>query len=156
MQHRSRCKHLLVQLHATRRSSGRKLTPAVLLHVQDEAELRRLSEDRRDGPSVPRRGRASKVQVNVVDFIVGGERVHVPQALVPLANKTARTLATCFMRVLDDFCGSVLPEPAEQPTVWLVHVLVGDGIATNELAARYLLAQKQPLVVGRCRYFRCS
>ena len=48
----------------------------MLVHVQDEADIRLRSGDARDGPSVPRRGRASKVQAHVVKLVVGLDGKH--------------------------------------------------------------------------------
>jgi len=86
-------------------------------------------------------------------------RVGIPTELVALANKSARTLATCFEQLLRDVLGNILDEtpatggvtapatggvtaPATGGAVpiWLVHVMVGDAIAANALAARLLWA----------------
>ena len=67
-----------------------------LAHVQDEAELRLLSGDRRGGPAIPRRGRVSKVQVNVMDLLFNGKIFAIPTDLQALGNKAAQTQTTCF------------------------------------------------------------
>ena len=45
-------------------------------------------------------------------------------------------------------------------TMWFAHVLVGDGINTNEAAARRLLARSLVEPLGQLRYFlavyKCS
>ena len=43
-----------------------------LTHVQDEADLRLLSNDASSGPGLPRRSRSSKVQLHVVQLRVEG------------------------------------------------------------------------------------
>ena len=145
----------------------------VLLHVQDEAEMRLLSTDAYDGGPIPKRGRASKVQLNVLDLLIRGVRVGIPTELVALANKTSRTLATCFENLLRDVLGNIFDEtpatggvtapatggvttPATGGAVpiYLVHFMVGDAIAANELAARLLWAiHKQKPLAKNVVYF---
>jgi len=70
-----------------------------LVHVQDEADLRLRSGDARDGPSLPRRGRSSKVQQHVATLVVGHMRQEIPTELEALGDKTAKTLCTSLERV---------------------------------------------------------
>ena len=49
-----------------------------LVHVQDESDIRLRSGDARDGPSVPRRSRAPKVQAHVVTLVAGRSRREIP------------------------------------------------------------------------------
>ena len=72
-------------------------------HVQDEAELRLLSMDPSSGPGLPRRSRTSKVQIHVVHVSCDGRMWGVPVELEGLVDKTARTLATSFERLLLTF-----------------------------------------------------
>jgi len=127
------------------------------VHVQDEAELRLLSGDRRDGPKVPRRGRASKIQINVVNACVDGIDFQVPTELEALGNKSAATLCSSFERLVQLFIGSVLPKmPATGGNfTWFIHIMIGDGIATNEAAAKLLLACMRGAsdMAKRARYF---
>ena len=44
----------------------RKFVCVILQHSQDEADMRLRSGEARNGPTVPRRGRATKVQLHVV------------------------------------------------------------------------------------------
>ena len=139
---------------------------AVLLHVQDEADMRLLSTDAYDGGPIPKRGRASKIQLNVLDLLIRGVHVGIPTELVALADKSARTLATCFENLLRDVLGNILdktpatgggtapatggvttPATGDAVPIYLVHVMLGDAIATNALAARLLWAiqEQQPL-----------
>ena len=125
-------------------SNSNTLVCLHLVHVQDEAELRMLSTDSRDGPTVPRRGRTSKIQLNVLHAWIRDTKFDVPTDLVPLANKQASTLATCFEDLLRKLCsdiaatvaatGGELPRMMGKP--WVIHIMIGDGIQTNEAAAK--------------------
>jgi len=75
--------------------------------------------------------------------------------LEALGDKSSPTLATSFERVLRSVVAHTLPQPqAGMPEVWLIHILIGDGIATNEKAAKILWAciAQQQLNPGT-RYF---
>ena len=122
--------------------------PVYLLHIQDEADIRLRSESARDGPAVPSRSRSSKVQQHVLTMHGAGGRVlDLPMELEALSDKSAPTLATSFERVLRSVAASVLPQPqAKMPEVWVIHIIIGDGIATNEKAGKILwscIAQEQ-------------
>ena len=142
--------------------AGAGFAPIFLLHVQDEADIRLRSSDVRDGPAMPSRSRASKVQQNCLTlFGAGQQQVAIPTELEALGDKTAPTLATSFERLLRAVAAQILPspqaadlgpQPQAGPEVWMFHILVGDGINTNEAAAKILwscMAEKQ---VG-ARYF---
>ena len=160
------CRAVVEKAVVEARRCGTTFVPVLLLQVQDEAELRLLSTDARDGPTVPKRGRASKVQVNVATLLVGDTHIALPQELQALGNKLAVTLATCFDILLRRLVPAVLPGSgaaatavpasgaAAGPPVWFVHVLVGDGIGTNEAAAKQLWANglRRPFVPNG-RYF---
>ena len=47
---------------ASAQRAGRACAAMILVQVQDEADMRLRSGDARDGPTVPRRGRSSKVR----------------------------------------------------------------------------------------------
>ena len=130
--------------------------PVYLVHIQDEADIRLRSENARDGPAVPSRSRSSKVQQHVLTMHGAGGRVlDLPMELEALGDKSAPTLATSFERVLRSVAASVFPQPQKgMPEVWVIHVLIGDGIATNEKAAKILWAciEQQQLSPGT-RYF---
>ena len=156
----SHCRDEVLKRQATRRRSPDDFTDVFAVHVQDEAALRLLSADVRDGPSMPRRGRASKVQMNVLDVLVGDVRQHIPTELAALGDKKAKTLATCFEDLLRNLVAKIFPiQPqaegmATSSPIWLVHIIVGDGIATNEAAARQLWANAmRKAVVPGGRYF---
>ena len=141
-------KHIGVKLAShMAASNNNNLVCLHLVHVQDEAELRMLSTDSRDGPTVPRRGRTSKIQLNVLHAWIRDTKFDVPTDLVPLANKQASTLATCFEDLLRKLCsdiaatvaatGGELPRMMGKP--WVIHIMIGDGIYTNEAAVTLLL-----------------
>ena len=143
------------------RHSRAAFAPIFLVHVQDEADIRlRSRED--DGLPVPRRSRASKVQQNVVDLVTISGSLNIPTEMEALGDKTSATLATSFERLVRHIAAGVLPAtsgtakpPAAKhtPEIWLFHVLVGDGIATNYAAARRLWACLQDRGLGpRTRY----
>ena len=122
--------------------------PVYLVHIQDEADIRLRSENARDGAAVPSRSRSSKVQQHVLTMHGAGGRVlDLPMELEAFGDKSAPTLATSFERLLRAVSASVFPPPqAGMPEVWVVHILIGDGIATNEKAAKFLwacIAQRQ-------------
>ena len=112
--------------------------PVFFVHVQDEADIRLRSESARDGPRVPSRSRSSKVQQHVLTIHDARGRVlDLPMELEALGDKSAPTLATSFERMLRSVAASVLPQPqAGMPEVWIIHIIIGDGIATNEKAGR--------------------
>ena len=121
----------------------------ILLHVQDEAELRLLSSDSSSRPGLPRRSRTSKVQLHVVRLLCKRKEFQLPQELQALQDKSAPTLATSLLSVLKMWMPTVqaaLPRAAAHKgngsgspkEIWFTHCLVGDGIATNEAAAKLL------------------
>ena len=85
---------------------------------------------------------------------------HTDEALV---DKTAGTLATSFERLLLTLLRTLAPCQPEQQVcsrrrlaeVWFVQAIIGDGIATNEAAAKILLAiaSQDHDVIKKVRYF---
>jgi len=152
-----------------------------LIHVQDEADIRfRSGAD--DDVNIPRRSRASKVQQHVVELATKHGALEIPTEMEALGDKTAATLCTSFERLVRSIAADVFPAtgvgakpqasvPAKpqalvrakpqalvsakpQPEVWLFHILVGDGIATNDAAAKRLWACLQERGLGpRVRCF---
>ena len=119
-------------------ASGRPFVPIVLLHIQDEAELR-LRSFAADRIAVPARGRASKVQQHVATLFTSGGQTPVPTELEALGDKTAATLATSFENLVRRLAERILPpEQDGEKFVIFTHILVGDGISTNEYAAKRL------------------
>ena len=128
-----------------------------VLHIHDEASLRLRSSAETDTTG-PNRSRSSKVQQHVVQVFVPD---HAPMRwfsdLHPLADKSAKVLATSLLTILRQLEGPVCEGMASAKTTerpWFVHWLVGDGISTNEAAAKVVLAaiQAHPLK-GHTRYF---
>ena len=143
---------------------------AALLHIHDEASLRlRSSADSVLGPRC--RSRRSKVQQHSVRVYFPGQQPLLWFAeLHPLADKTAKVLATSLHKVLRDVSATIAEgfggvrqtassgfggdRPAESP--WFLHILVGDGIATNEAACKILLAWVRSTSLDGLRYFVMS
>ncbi len=147
-----------------------------LVHVQDEADIRLRSSEARDGPSVPRRGRASEVQSHVVTLVAGGQRREIPTELDALGDKTVPTLATSLEALLRRIVVAVLPQSSahgsgardEEPEssahgsgareegaeVWMMRIPVGGGVPTNLAAAKLVWACVAERPLGpRVRYF---
>jgi hypothetical protein len=112
------------------------------LHIHDEASLRLRSKG--DLAGAPSRSRSSKVMQHIVEARFPGQPGHRWLCeLHPLGDKMASTIATSLRQVLQAVVGAVADgfgaqRPASAP--WLMHILVGDGVASNEAAARVLLA----------------
>ena len=128
-----------------------------ILHIQDEASLRlRSSGD--TYTKAASRSRSSKVQQHVVHIFAQGQQpVRWLADLHPLADKTAKVLATSLHRILREVAEPVCTALGSlhlSHRAWVVHWLVGDGIRTNLAAAKILLAwvKAQPLP-HRVRYF---
>ena len=83
-----------------------------LVHVQDEADIRLLSNNGNSERGLPRRSRSSKVQIHVVRLQTGGQSFELPMELEALTNKTAPTLATSFERLLMNVLAEVVPPQA--------------------------------------------
>ena len=131
---------------STAASGARALRPVfcvALLHVQDEARLRLRSAEPAD--TAPARSRSSKVRQHALWMHVASIAAPLLTELDALADKTAATIATSLLATLRGVASStasVLVEKrdARHTDLWFLHVLVGDGIGTNEAAARRVLA----------------
>ena len=127
----------------------RPFLPVSLVHVQDEADIRLRSGDARD-TKLPTRGRASKVQLHVLRLAVGHHQHEIPTELEALGDKSTGTLATSLEGVMRNTMRDILPkvdhDEAERtllgrvPEIWVVHLLIGDAIPTNDAAARVMWA----------------
>ena len=131
-----------------------------LLHIHDEASLRLRSSADIDS-AAPARSRSSKVQQHSV-YVHGpsASAFQWPSELHPLANKTAAVLATSLRQVLlqvVECIGVALNMSATNNNdvrAWLLHILVSDGLNTNEAAAKILRAWLLADPLGhRLRYF---
>ena len=138
----------------------RRLRAVVVLHLHDEASLR-LRSHLGGAADLPSRSRSSKVQQHVVKvFLRPGLSCEVPQEMEALGDKTAATLATSLDGRLRQVAKTIAAGLGNDNEAWLIHVLVGDAINTNEAAARRLYAKaavapiaaalKYCLVVVKC------
>ncbi len=104
-----------------------------------------------------------QVQFNVVQVSTSGRVWELPLELQALSDKTAQTLATCFLGLLRSWFQELVPEEcAPNAKLWFIHCLIGDGISTNEASAKVLLAARAPfwqvgsltlryfLLLGKC------
>ena len=119
-----------------------------LLHIHDEAKLRLRTFG--DNDTKPTRSRSSMVQQHAV-YLHSGEGIclDILTELDGLADKRAETIATSVDRVLRSVAqivGDVVQETGTRKW-FLVHVLVGDGIYTNNKAGRIVLAESWRLRV---------
>ena len=141
----------------------RPFLPVTLVHVQDEADMRLRSGDARDA-KLPTRGRASKVQLHVLRLAAGHHDHEIPTELEALGDKSASTLATSLERLTRNTIRDIFPQldhnEAEHtvlgrvPEIWVIHLLIGDAIPTNDAAARVLWASVKENPLGqRIRYF---
>ena len=110
-------------------SHGFAAAPAV------ERGLPAIPESRR----VPLRGRSGKVQNNVVTLHRNStdKPLSVLLELQPLARNTAETMATALRQVIETVANQMAAS-TQGRVVRLIHCLVGDGIYTNNAAARLL------------------
>ena len=148
---------------AARQPQAAGFAPTYVLHMQDETDIRLRSGDAMDGPAIPRRSRASKVQQHVDELHTLAGSLDIPTEMEALGDKTAPTLATSFESLLRSIAASVLPATGgDNPPqtaltdieIWLFHIIVGDGIATNEAAAKQLWACVEQRGLGPgIRYF---
>ena len=146
----------------TRYTNGITHGFVIVRHLHDEATMRLRSQLPADPPAshgsaaapaaehglpripdsrrVPLRGRSSKVQNNVATMHRHStdKPLSVPLELQPLARKTAETMATALRQVIETVANQMAAS-TQGRVVRLIHCLVGDGIYTNNAAARLLL-----------------
>ena len=135
---------LLKRMNAAAIAKAALEAPAATLylsHVHDEALMRiRSYRDVRDdrlsvkGGEVAR-ARSSKVQNNVVEVSLAGQRIEVLQELQALAKKDANTLAHALRQVVWNAITPALQVRPSSSKLRLVHLLIGDAISTNHAAA---------------------
>jgi hypothetical protein len=83
---------------------------------------------------------------------VGERNLKIPTELEAFSNKTAALLATSIERLLRHVSDTViLPVTGgdAQLNVWLVHILIGDGIGTNNAAAKFVWSCVMQRPLGR-------
>jgi hypothetical protein len=122
--------------------------PFFLGHVHDEASMRMrsfgsaaLSEEGAHQDSTCRRvvrGRTSKVQNHVLTIQTGTQNLELYTELQPLQNKTADTIGHALIAVTSKALQYMMSANSQYgcTQVRVVHLLTGDGIATNQAAAR--------------------
>ena len=150
-------------------------------HIQDEADMR-MRSGTENVANAPTRSRSTKVQQQVVELITMGSVLEMPTELEALGDKTAATLCSSLERCVRAVVADVFPVAARgaqpqasvrakpqasvrampqasmaakpQADVWLFHIMIGDGINTNNAAAKQLWACLQEHGLGpRVRYF---
>jgi hypothetical protein len=119
-----------------------------LLHTHDEAKLRLRTFGEDD--TKPTRSRSSMVQQHAV-YLHAGESscIDVLTELDGLADKRAETIAASVDRVLRSVAkivGDAVKETGGRKW-FFIHVLVGDGIYTNNKAGRIVLAESHRVPV---------
>ena len=133
----------------------------VLLHIHDEASLRLRSSTDASG-SAPSRGRSSKVQQHVTSVHFQGQQpLRWHAELDALSNKTAHVLATSLHRLLRMVAAAVCPPLSvnhDNHAAWFLHILVGDGVGTNEAAATFFGrgSESNAYIVGLIIFFGLS
>ena len=145
------------------RAKNSPLCVFVLAHMHDEASLRLRSSAVAD-VRAPSRARSSKVmQHSVMLHFAGQEPLRWYEDLHPLADKTAPTLATSLRKVLvlvSETVGEVFSPQQFGQRPWMVHILIGDGVPTNEAAAKVLLSWAKAGLPNNLRYLliniKCS
>ena len=149
------------------RDSHRRLIFSVsCLLLHDEAKLRLrsfmpLNRKKRT------RGRGSSVMQYVVKMLYDGEPLRLHTELDALGQKDANTIATALLGVLRNVANMTVEALGQNGAMdglelWYFHVIVGDGIATNEAACKRLLAEcrRHPLwgclpIVFLCFVLKC-
>ena len=152
---------------AAARVDGSDFVAVFGLHVFDEADLRLRSGNASTQGTVGLigRSRASKVQQHIFHLATTRGSMEIPTEMEAFGDKTAKTLCTSLERLLRSIAVDVLPATHTKPQalritgmpqadIWFFHMLVGDGIETNEKAAKYLWTCLQQEGLGpRVRYF---
>jgi hypothetical protein len=119
------------------------------LHVHDEALMRFRSYDKVDveafggcanGP-VFSRGRYSKVQNNAISVFTspGAKPIDWLSELQPLARKTGLTVATAICTSIEEVVEACMLNLQADTPLRFLHLLVGDGVNTNENSAKRVL-----------------
>ncbi len=109
----------------------------LIKQVHDEASMRLRSC--LQGLGGLKRGRSSKIQNAVISVHRDASPVNfvrLPVELMALERKNAPTLATALLRSLQEVVGAACLYAPTRTT----HVVIGDGVATNEAACRVVYA----------------
>ena len=118
---------------------GTETLPVYIVHVHDEAAMRLKSYVSEPSP----RGRASKIQNHCVHVYAGQACNEVYTELQPLLKKDAQTIAFSLISTTKGVMEAILTGATQIPSqctgTRVVHIIVGDGIHTNENACRRAL-----------------
>jgi hypothetical protein len=130
-------------------SDSKDTPPVYVLHIHDEASMRFRSYDRvevesfggRCGGPVFSRGRYSKVQNNAITITTspGAQPIEWLSELQPLSRKNGLTLATAIGASIEEVMKACTGELSGRKPLRFLHVLVGDGVNTNENSGKRLL-----------------
>ena len=125
--------------------------PIFVTHIHDEASMRFRSFDKDANND---RGLYSKIQNNAVTVSIGATNIEWPTELQPLASKDGQTLATAMLEVMENLLAPMRAGVAASPDAgrYVVHLLIGDGVNTNENAAKKLLHELGAAVGRGLRY----
>ena len=125
--------------------------PIFVTHIHDEASMRFRSLDQDANNN---RGLYSKIQNNAVTVSIGATNIEWPTELQPLASKDGQTLATAMLEVMENLLAPMRAGVAASPDAgrYVVHLLIGDGVNTNENAAKKLLHELGAAVGRGLRY----
>ena len=90
------------------------------------------------------------MQLHVVRLGVGHYRREIPTELEALGDKTTGTIATSLEGVMRGILKDVLPtNTGRGPEIWVIHLLIGDAVPTNDAAARVIWASVQRRSLGQ-------
>ena len=123
---------------------GASSLPLYLVHIHDEAVLRLRSFLASGTAGSARLGRSthSKILNHVLQLHTDSSSTSVMTELQPLARKDANTMACALLVPVKECVSKCMEGVAFCETgasVRVLHLITGDGIATNDLAARFVM-----------------
>ena len=127
-----------------------KAIAVFVMHAHDEACMRMRSYDplllHSEGMIVApgnlklSRAKGSKIQNHVVRLGIGGEMMPWFEEMRPLLKKDAATTATSIINVVAGILNALLSgDLPHDGKLSIIHLVTGDGVNTNEAAARRVL-----------------
>ena len=100
------------------------------------------------------RGRTSKIQNHVVHVHVGRAAIEFFTELQPLFKKDARTIAYSLIstaaQAFAAICSGVAAMKSECDRARVIHIIVGDGVNTNDSACRRVLKHFTAWAADHC------
>lgn len=145
-------------------SRGGMVKSVELLHIHDEATMR-LRSHMAAHEGKPSRSRHTAVQQHAAWLYIGDEIIPVLTELDPLAQKDAKVVATTIYRILQHAhdlvnAGLVSAEGGVDIVEYVfVHCLVGDGVSTNQAAAKIIVNAARQILGSRMYlllFVRCA